>query len=173
VFQMLVVDAQYRDADASGTIAGVIFDSWTGALSRRDLSLEVTDVVEYIPGEFYKRELPCILQLLELVDMPLAAIVVDGYVDLGEKPGLGRYLFDALGGTIPVIGVAKSGFVGAPSYEILRGESKKPLYVTAAGTDPAQAARDIQSMYGEYRIPTLLNRVDALARGRTVPTQFR
>ena len=37
------------------------------------------------------------------------AIIIDGCVDLGvqAKPGLGRYLYGALGGSVPILGVAK------------------------------------------------------------------
>ena len=40
------------------------------------------------------------------------------------------------------------------------------LFVTAAGIDVAAAARGLKSMHGAHRLPTLLARVDALARGR-------
>ena len=45
------------------------------------------------PGQFYKRELPCILELLKQVNPLPNYIVIDGYVYLGgdEKPGLGKH----------------------------------------------------------------------------------
>jgi len=81
------------------------------------------------------------------------------------KPGLGEYLFDALGGKIVVVGVAKTFFVGAPAREVLRGGSKLPLYVSAAGMDVEDAADSVARMHGGYRIPTMLKRVDRVARG--------
>jgi len=39
------------------------------------------------------------------------------------------------------------------------------LYVTAAGMRLQEAADRIQRMHGPHRIPTLLKRVDTLARG--------
>jgi deoxyribonuclease V len=77
---------------------------------------------------------------------------------------LGWHLFDALESKIPVIGVAKSRFEGAPAHEVYRGASRRPLYVTAAGMTLAKAAANIQAMHGAHRIPTLLQRVDRLAR---------
>jgi len=47
---------------------------------------------------------------------------------------------------------------------VLRGDSRRPLYVTAAGLDPAAAALHVRSMHGPFRIPTLLKRVDQLCR---------
>ena len=92
------------------------------------------------------------------------AIIVDGFVDLGEKPGLGRYLRTVTG--IPVIGVAKTGFHQATPERVLRGDSKKPLFVTSAAFNISVACDGLVGMHGDYHIPTLLKRVDSLARGR-------
>ncbi|WP_207420305.1 hypothetical protein [Desertivirga brevis] len=58
--------------------------------------IEVLDCdQEYIPGEFYKRELPGILSLLDKINFELIqAIIIDGFVILNDegKPGLGGYL---------------------------------------------------------------------------------
>ena len=94
-------------------------------------------------------------------------ILVDGFVDtLPDHPGLGRRLYDALGKKVHVVGVAKSWFVGAQAIQVLRGSSKNPLYVTAAGMDAVDAADLVRQMHGRNRIPTILKRVDDLSRGR-------
>jgi deoxyribonuclease V len=54
---------------------------------------------------------------------------------------------------------------GATAEEVIRGRSKVPLNVTAVGIDAAEAAECIRRMDGRHRIPTLLKRVDQLARG--------
>ena len=95
-------------------------------------------------------------------------IVVDGFVYLDgvERPGLGKYLYDALEGRIGVIGVAKKPFRGIPSrFGIYRGKSKKPLFVTSAGLDVSTAKKFIQAMHGQFRLPTLLREVDRACRG--------
>ena len=118
-------------------------------------------------GAFYKRELPCILAVLQAAATPVEVVVIDGYVWLSEdrKPGLGARLFEALGGATVVVGVAKTGFAGSAFAEtVLRGDSEKPLYVTAAGVDATVAAGWIRGMHGEYRLPTLLRKVDRLCR---------
>jgi deoxyribonuclease V len=94
---------------------------------------------------------------------PLSVIVVDGFVDLGEKPGLGRHLYDALGQAYPVVGVAKSEFPGADALAVRRGSSAKPLWVSATG-DTEEAARHVLSMAGTGRFPKLLREADRLAR---------
>jgi deoxyribonuclease V len=95
---------------------------------------------------------------------------VDGYVLLGpNRPGLGARLFEALGNSIPVIGVAKTYFQGSRAASVRRPGSDRPLFVTAVGVDLGLAAEQIARMHGPFRIPTLLRRVDQLARGRCEP----
>jgi deoxyribonuclease V len=126
--------------------------------------VRVTGVAPYRPGAFFERELPCIRAVLAKNHWPLAAIVVDGYVWLGEQPGLGAHLFAALEEKVPVIGVAKNPFREAAAIEVVRGDSKKPLYVSAAGMAKEEAAACIRRMHGPHRLPTLLKEVDRLCR---------
>lgn len=74
------------------------------------------------------------------------------------------YLWQAMKEKVPVVGVAKTPFHSAAAVEIIRGTSQSPLYVTAVGMDAAEAAQRIEGMAGQFRIPTLLRRVDQLAR---------
>jgi deoxyribonuclease V len=91
-------------------------------------------------------------------------MVVDGYVWLADcVPGLGGHLHAAVGGV--VVGVAKTKFAGCTSaVPVYRGASRSPLYVTAAGAAAAEAAGWVAGMHGPYRVPTILKRVDVLAR---------
>jgi deoxyribonuclease V len=74
-------------------------------------------------------------------------------------------LFEALQSAIPVIGVAKSRYRNDTwSVHVCRGNSRRPLYVTSAGIEIATAAELVAKMHGKYRIPTLLQHVDRLAR---------
>ncbi len=98
---------------------------------------------------------------------PFDVVVIDGYVWLGgpDKPGLGAHLYEALGRQTAVVGVAKTRSKGAENAcEVFRGNSKRPLFITAAGLSQDCAAEHIRSMHGLYRIPTLLKRVDELCR---------
>ena len=49
----------------------------------RAIVKHIDKVAPYEPGAFYKRELPCLMRLLDEVDRALEAVVVDGYVTLG------------------------------------------------------------------------------------------
>jgi len=161
---ILAVDVDYRD-DNSAKVAGVLFENWEDKEPTQILISHIPKVNEYISGQFYKRELPCILDILKQVDDKLDYIVVDSYVYLNEKMGLGAYLYEALNQEIKVIGVAKSEFRNISNETYLyRGESKKPLYITSAGVDIAQAKEFIAQMHGHYRFPTLLKEVDRLCR---------
>lgn len=158
-------DVDYRAGEA---VAGcVLFGDWQDAHSADEIVVRVQQVESYQPGHFFKRELPCLLEVLARVTCALEAVIVDGYVWLNEeqRPGLGAYLYRALMERIPVIGVAKTRFAqGAPSLPVCRGRSKRPLYVSAAGINLSEAAANIKAMHGPFRIPTLLGRVDRLCR---------
>lgn len=158
-------DVHYRGDDA--VAACILFRDWPDAAGVRHLIEHAGGVRQYEPGRFYLRELPCLLAVLRKVTEPIECVVIDGYVwlDKGGAPGLGAYLFEALGCSVPVVGVAKSRFRSAGiAREVFRGASRRPLYVTAAGIDPDTAARCILNMHGGSRIPTLLRQVDRLCR---------
>jgi deoxyribonuclease V len=147
----------------------VLFRAWADEAPAEEQTVRIGRVEAYEPGQFYKRELPCLLGVLQpvLARMSLETVVVDGYVWLRDEdaPGLGAYLYEALGRSVPVIGVAKTRFASArTSTAVMRGDSQKPLFITAAGVDVAEAARQVRSMHGSYRLPTLLKRVDLLCR---------
>jgi deoxyribonuclease V len=167
------VDVVYREGSA---IAGcILFEAWTDARAAKEVVARTGPPAPYRSGEFFRRELPAILAVLERVTVPLDAVVIDGYVWLGgAHPGLGAYLYEALGKRIAVVGVAKTawGGPGAPAgvaderraIPLRRGQSDKPLYVTAAGMDLLLAAALVAQMHGPHRIPTLLKAVDRLVR---------
>ena len=160
---LLAVDVDYREAGA--VAAGVAFSQWDAATPAWERVCPIAQVDEYEPGAFYKRELPCLLALLDAVPEPVHLVVIDGYVWLGDdRPGLGAHLHQATG--LPVVGVAKTCFRSARALEVVRGsEARRPLYLTAVGCDPTEAAVWLRSMHGDHRLPTLLKRVDSLCRG--------
>lgn len=162
---IFATDVHYQENKA--VAAGVLFNNWDDRTSISQLTVPIDRVMDYEPGQFYKRELPCIWELLQqLKDLP-AYIIVDGYVylDDAKKPGLGKYLYDALQAKSIIIGVAKNRFKDIPKEsELLRGASQKPLYVTAAGITSSEAKYFISIMYGQYRIPEMLKLVDHLSR---------
>jgi deoxyribonuclease V len=160
---LICVDVDYRDPGA--VAAGVLFGAWADAAPAAERVVHVGRVQPYEPGQFYKRELPCLLAVLGTVAEPIEVVVVDGYVWLGpeQRLGLGAHLYDALGGRTAVVGVAKTRFA-SPARQVSRGGSARPLYVSAVGIDPDEAACCVAAMHGPYRLPTLLRRVDRLCR---------
>lgn len=108
------------------------------------------------------------LALLAEIEEPIEVIIVDGYVTLGDRPGLGQHLSDSIDPNIAVIGVAKKYFEGSRPAEAVRGRSKNPLFVTADGVEIDKARELIESMHGKYRLPTLLKAVDRLSRDKIV-----
>jgi deoxyribonuclease V len=121
---------------------------------------------DYVPGAFYKREMPAIIRLLAVCDWHPTHLIVDCYVDLNhDRPGMGRHLYNFTNASFPVIGVAKSPFAGSKTHvEVRRGKATRPLYVTSAGMPLATAAAYIANMHGDFRLPTLVKAADRAAR---------
>ena len=164
---ILAFDTYYFDGKAK-TVC-LEFQEWNQSTDFKIHTEIIDNVSEYIPGEFYKRELPCILSLLDKIDLKkVEAIVVDGFVYLDDekKYGLGGYLYEKLNQEIPIIGVAKTNFasIEKDKRSLFRGDSQKPLYVTAIGIELDDAFRKVESMAGEFRMPTLLKEMDRLTK---------
>lgn len=160
------VDVDYRP-DGHAVAAALLFNDWTDAQEAQTSVVTIAQVAPYEPGAFYKRELPCLLEVLRPWLPGLTGVVIDGYVtlDAAGTPGLGAYLHAAVGGQIPVIGVAKTAYRGsAHAQAVRRGSGQQPLYVTTIGIELAEAARQVANMHGPHRLPTLLKRVDQLCR---------
>jgi deoxyribonuclease V len=161
----LAIDIYYYKTYAK--CVGVLF-LWEDDVPAKVLEATVDGVADYVPGEFYKRELPCVMAVIDQVrKYKIDCIILDSHVQLGEgKKGLGEYVHEAFDQKYPIIGVAKSSFQGNAEYvrEVRRGESEHPLYVSAVGCDLDEAAESILNMHGEYRIPTMLKEVDRIGR---------
>jgi deoxyribonuclease V len=160
---ILAIDVHYKP-DAAKVVCAVL-QHWKDRSASHYWIKYVKNVSPYMPGAFYKRELPCMLEILQDVDFAtIECIIIDGYVVLDDtgKPGLGTHLYESIQQKVPVIGVAKSSFYQNTKnvVPVLRGESKKPLFVTAAGIALQQAANNILNMYGKYRMPDVLKELD-------------
>lgn len=156
-----IFDVDYKEIQAQ--CACLLIENWD-SLDYKTYKVLIEDVADYESGSFYKRELPCILQTLNSVSETLDFIVIDGYVTLGEKKGLGAYLYERLDIKIPIIGVAKTKFLSADSIELIRGSSIKPLYITSLGIDNSVSKLYIESMSGDFRIPFMLKEADRICR---------
>ncbi len=159
---ILALDVHYRTNQAYSV--GFLFD-WNSVHPTQILLSTIENIEEYIPGEFYKRELPCLMAIINQIELnSLEAIIVDGhvYVDNDHNFGLGGKLWDTINKQVPIIGVAKTSFYSNRNTveEVFRGDSKKPLYVSAVGMDRIEAAKSIQVMQGEFRIPNILKQLD-------------
>ena len=160
---ILALDTYYFD-DKARTVC-FAFENWTDNAPSQTFVDYLEPISEYEPGSFYKRELPCILQMLQQINMDnVATVIIDGYVILDNfgKFGLGGYLYQALGQRISIVGVAKTNFAANTLQvrQVIRGKSLNPLFVTAIGLDIDAAANNIQIMHGDFRIPTLLKNLD-------------
>jgi deoxyribonuclease V len=162
------VDVHYPENDAArAALVGYGDARFSEVLTERTVLCAGAE--PYRPGEFYRRELPA-LRAVCVGAGHFTVLVIDGYVDLAPagRPGLGYYVYEEFG--VPVVGVAKNPFHAAVhAAKVIRGRSRRPLYVTAAGWALPDAAAMIGEMAGSFRIPDALRRVDRLARGLDVP----
>lgn len=160
---IVCVDVDYRDDGARAAL--IAFNDWRDEAPIGERVEHVLEVAPYEPGAFYKRELPCLMRVLEGIEP--RAIIVDGYVWLGEdRPGLGAHLYRAIAGRAQIVGVSKTEFASATNaIPVLRRGSTRPLFVTAEGIELREAVDCVQAMHGAHRIPTMLKRVDQLCRG--------
>ena len=168
---IVCVDVHY--AETMATTALIVFEDWSSAVALNAFVHQGAFAAEYESGAFYKRELPCILDALAASGCEPETIVIDGYVWLdgdtsAPKPGLGAHLYEALGKAVPVIGVAKNPFQDWHGEEVLRGTSRRPLYVTAAGVEAAEAAQLVRGMHGDDRLPTMIKLADQVARTQSL-----
>lgn len=158
-------DVHYEESCA--TAAAILFEDWQDDTIVDQLAVQCSDVKPYQPGSFYQRELAPLREVLKLVTCPIDCYVIDAYCHLSaaQDPGLGAYFHELLPKGSIVIGVAKNRFRDTThAVEVLRGVSQNPLFVTSIGIDYSAAADLVQSMAGQYRIPTMLKAVDRLCR---------
>lgn len=172
----LALDSYYKDNVCNTSL--VVFKLEDDKIIYSD-TIYTKVTAEYVPGKFYKRELPGIKKILKklIKEHPdlwdsVHAIIVDGYIKLknGDKEwnGLGGHLWNYLikiGQHKIVYGVAKTNFgdCNQISSKVFRGKSQKPLYVQTTAA-PIVAPWQVFKMHGKYRIPTVLKEVDKLSR---------
>jgi deoxyribonuclease V len=165
------LDVAYKGTGARA--ACVLAESWEAESPSSTYIQNIKTVEPYEPGNFYRRELPCLISVLSLLPSFPETIIIDGYVWLSSecRPGLGARLYEALGRKAPVVGIAKTVFAGVEScvsvIRIFRGISRNPLFVTAIGIEPEIAAHYIRGMAGRHRIPELMRIADHLSRSGT------
>ena len=140
----IILDVHYGSNQAS--VAGVQFRHWSDSRPHRIETAIISGTTEYVPGQFYKRELPCLLKLLRGIAARFEAIVIDGYVHLRPplEKGLGAHLADALAYPVVILGVAKNPLKSAHRFlPIHRGRSRKPLFISSLGIPTALRGKAI------------------------------
>lgn len=163
---LLAIDVYYNENEAK--VVAFLFNP-EDEIPQSIVIDQITGIENYVSGEFYKRELPCIESILQKINLNnIELIIIDGhvYVDDVGAFGLGGYTWESLDKKIPVIGVAKTSFFRNKNTvkEVYRGESKKPLYVSSIGIDLDAATSLIKDMKGNYRIPVILKELDRITK---------
>jgi len=163
---ILAIDIHYKETYAKAVCVAF---NWADETPQKVYTDTIAEVAPYVSGEFYKRELPCVLKILEQTNLDtVEAIIVDGhvFVDNDKKYGLGGYLWEALDKKVPIIGVAKKSFIHTEevSKPILRGTSKNPLYVSCIGIEKGVVLEKMKLLHGEHLMPTILKLLDMVTK---------
>jgi deoxyinosine 3'endonuclease (endonuclease V) len=168
---MIIAIDSYYYSDTDCYTVGVMFDKWDQEKPSKIMSCRSSDFEIYRPGNFYKRELPGILRILEVVSesgIQIDTVVLDSYIDLMDRDGnisagLGNHLRQVVGESrFHIIGVAKTlyGKCNEISSPVRRGNATNPIWVQGSGITNEEAANLVYSMYGSYKIPNLLRILD-------------
>ena len=109
---IVIIDADYNEEIGKAHIAGIVAETIFDEKEKMVVTAISDEIGEYIPGQFYKRELKSVeLIIAQLEVSQIKLIVVDGYADFGtDKLALGAYVFEKY--NIPVIGIGKNKFEG-------------------------------------------------------------
>jgi len=167
-----ILDVAYRDRSA--VTACVAFECWTDDRPHAVNTFSMQGIADYVPGRFFERELPCLMDALDRVGGKFDVVVIDGFVHLKSPriKGLGHHLAESMRYPAAVIGVAKNPLTIADRFlPVRRGKSRKPLFVSSINMPVRQAADLIAGMSGKYRIPTLIRIADQAAGGYMKPMQ--
>lgn len=165
----LILDVHYIELEkvTNASVAGIRFTGENQNTILNKYRITFNNVAPYHSGQFYKREMPCLIDLINQINEPFDVIIIDSFVYLDGlvKAGLGKHLYDNLHDKKPIIGIAKNSFLGiTEKYEVYRGESKHPLYVTTEDYDLNNAKLFVKNLEGKFRIPSIVQKVDKLSR---------
>lgn len=140
------LDVYYESTSARA--AGLTLANWNDVQAIDTKVVEIASVQPYEPGQFYRRELPCLLAVLEKLQF-VDTVVVDGYVwlDGKDKPGLGAHLYEALGRKSVVIGVAKTEFKSANDVHPHHAWQFHPPLVYQRRWDSARTRGPVYSLH--------------------------
>ena len=74
---LLALDVGYSD-DHSALAGGVLMVDHRDPAPSRTITKKIAHVSDYIPGSFYLRELPCLLEVLQAITDPVSILIIDG-----------------------------------------------------------------------------------------------
>lgn len=64
----VAIDALYNDQACTARVAAVVFENWSDSVARETYTIDVAVTEPCVPGQFYRRELPCLVAILEMVE---------------------------------------------------------------------------------------------------------
>ena len=69
------MDVDYREQGA--VASAILFEDFQSDNTLAEVSVKITQVADYEPGQFYKRELPCLTTLIDSLAIKPDVFIVD------------------------------------------------------------------------------------------------
>lgn len=177
---ILITDVFYNENENAAHIGAITIEDWTSTTIAKQWEIDKKGIdCEYIPGQFYKREMPCLIELWNTISdedkKNIDTIIVDGFYDIWDgRPGLGHHFHDWLidnGYDVEVVGIAKNPCRETNEFTlpVYRTEASKTskwrnaLWVNGSNMEHNYQEK-VLKMDGKYRIPTMIKHVDKLSR---------
>lgn len=162
--KILALDVAYKGSQYKGV--GIVFSEWTQGEPSEVIEIKGRNNAPYIPGEFWKKEVPILKELCKNLDQ-IKTIIVDGFLEVldDRTEELNSSFYEHLmkelkGWKGQVIGIAKSDFgeTGKKGYALRWERGGKPLWIQwKNGKDPT---KNLKEMKGDKRLPDLLQFLD-------------
>ena len=188
-YNYVAIDVYYNETDPDNIIAtaGIVcWDKVEDAKPQATFTYSMTITAPYVPGQFFLREMPVIVEALHQHTIIPKFLFIDGLCELppeslgkGWRPALGSHTLlelhkDKDYANTKIIGVAKNPFKNFPKeQEVVRNPhiakcSKKSLYITCLGMSIHNAKMAVMFMAGSSREPFLLKMADKLSKGKEI-----
>ena len=68
------LDVHYDEIESSALAAAVVFQNWEDEEPLQEYTVRCNGIAAYVPGQFFQRELPCLLAVLGVIQIGRAHV---------------------------------------------------------------------------------------------------
>jgi len=163
----ICLDFSESSNNANMTVVG--FEDWKSDKIAFSVNKTITisDLKDNV--EKFSNELILLNHLSDFINPHnIELIIISDYVWLDNEKkikGKGAFFYEFFNKNIPIIGVAQTCIENVSSITkiVFRGPTPDPIYITSAGIDEGFSAYMIRIMYGDERIPNIIQYTNKFA----------